>query len=83
MPRKLGKWIFWGCGFGSLLAGGFIHMTQTGHAPLFWQRLPFFSAAYGLIGCLVIIVASKAIGHHWLQKKEDYYGRDEEAGQEE
>ena len=83
MLRKLGKWTLWGCGFGSLVAGGVIHMTQTDHAPLFWQHLPLFSAAFGLIGCVVIIVASKAIGHHWLQKKEDYYGRNEKGEQEE
>jgi len=38
-----------------------------------WQVLPFFSAAYGFVGCIVIILGSKGLGHYWLQKKEDYY----------
>jgi hypothetical protein len=83
MDRKWRKWIFWGCGLGSLLAGGVVHMTHTDHASLFWQRVPFFSAAYGFIGCIVIILVSKALGHHWLQKREDYYGGDEKRAQEE
>jgi cytochrome bd-type quinol oxidase subunit 2 len=82
MERKWGKRVFWGVALGSVLAGGVIHTTYTYHAPLFWQRLPFFSAAYGFIGCIVIIIASKALGHHWLQKREDYYGREENGKQE-
>jgi len=38
-----------------------------------WEELPVFSAIYGFIGCVVIIIASKALGHYWLQKEEDYY----------
>ncbi|RPJ04725.1 MAG: hypothetical protein EHM36_09445 [Deltaproteobacteria bacterium] len=83
MERKWGKRVFWGFALGSLMAGGMIHMTFTSHAPFVWQRLPFFSAAYGFVGCIVIIVVSKALGHHWLQKREDYYGQDEKERQEE
>jgi hypothetical protein len=39
----------------------------------FWEVLPFFSALYGFIGCIVIIIGSKALGRFWLQKDEDYY----------
>jgi hypothetical protein len=83
VARKWGKKVFWVCAIGSLLAGGVIHMTSTVHGPFIWQRFPFFSAAYGFLGCIVIIVASKALGHHWLQKREDYYSQDEEERQEE
>jgi O-antigen/teichoic acid export membrane protein len=82
MERKWGKRVFWGCAIGSLLAGGVIPMASVSPGPFFWQRLPFFSAAYGFVGCIVIIVASKALGHHWLQKREDYYGQDEKKGRE-
>ncbi|MEW6263673.1 MAG: hypothetical protein AB1641_11415 [Thermodesulfobacteriota bacterium] len=40
----------------------------------FWEKFPFFEAAFGFLGCLLIIFASKALGHLFLQKKEDYYG---------
>lgn len=38
-----------------------------------WQIIPGFYALFGLIACLFIIVASKALGHYWLQRDEDYY----------
>jgi len=38
-----------------------------------WQSVPFFSALYGFVGCIMIILGSKALGHYWLQKEEDYY----------
>lgn len=76
MVTKWGKRVFWAFALASLLAGGIIHMAYTYHGAFGWQRLPFFSALYGFIGCIVIIIASKALGHHWLQKREDYYGQD-------
>jgi hypothetical protein len=35
-----------------------------------WHRLPAFQGAYGLLGCLAIIVVSKALGKAWLQRPE-------------
>jgi len=43
------------------------------HAEHFWEAIPGFHAAYGLIACVVIIVASKFLGNHGLMKREDYY----------
>jgi len=57
----------------SILVGFFVHFCFPPHRSFFWERLPIFSALYGFIGCLVIILGSKALGHHWLQKDEDYY----------
>jgi hypothetical protein len=53
----------------SLIAGLLVHPKVH----FFWEALPFFSALYGFVGCIVIILGSKALGHYWLQKKEDYY----------
>lgn len=39
----------------------------------FWDSIPGFSAAYGLVSCILIIVVSKALGKLWLAKPEDYY----------
>ncbi len=38
-----------------------------------WSNIPAFYAIFGFIGCVVIIIASKALGKALLQKKEDYY----------
>lgn len=37
------------------------------------QGIPFFNALYGFIGCILIVLCSKALGHYWLQKRDDYY----------
>jgi hypothetical protein len=38
-----------------------------------WERFPAFEALFGLLGCLAIILVSKALGHVFIQKREDYY----------
>lgn len=38
-----------------------------------WEKIPAFWAVYGFVGCMLIIVIAKAIGKHFVQKKEDYY----------
>jgi len=44
--------------------------------PQSWDRVPLFYAAYGFVGCTVIVVVAKTLGKWWLQKREDYYDRD-------
>ncbi len=43
------------------------------HAEFLWDRIPGWSAFYGFISCVLLIVVSKFVGHAWLMKKEDYY----------
>jgi len=43
------------------------------HAAFFWDDIPGWSAVYGFISCVIIIVVSKFLGHRGLMKKEDYY----------
>lgn len=45
------------------------------HHPYFiWDKIPGFSAVYGLISCILIVVVSKFIGKQCgIMKKEDYY----------
>lgn len=38
-----------------------------------YETFPAFWAVYGFVGCVVIILVSKAIGKYFLQRKEDYY----------
>lgn len=37
------------------------------------RSIPGFYAAYGLFSCIVIVVVSKWIGKHALQRDEGYY----------
>ncbi len=59
--------------FLSILAGILVHLFLHPHPHFWWEEIPVFSAIYGFIGCIVIIIASKALGHYLLQKEEDYY----------
>ena len=43
------------------------------HAVFFWDAIPGWSAIYGFISCVIIIVVSKFLGHRGLMKKENYY----------
>lgn len=43
------------------------------HPHFFWDEIPGFSAVYGFISCILIIVISKALGRFWLARSEDYY----------
>ena len=53
-----------------VLALGFLAPQE---ADGFWGTFPIFEAVFGFFGCLVIIFVSKALGHFFLQKREDYY----------
>jgi hypothetical protein len=43
------------------------------HPHFWWEKIPIFDAVFGFFGCILIVLGSKALGHHWLQKDEDYY----------
>ncbi len=40
---------------------------------VWFSDLPGYWAIFGLVWCIVIIVASKWLGHKILQRPEDYY----------
>jgi hypothetical protein len=41
-----------------------------GKPAFFWHRLPGYAALTGLVSCLVVVVASKALGRMCLQRPE-------------
>jgi hypothetical protein len=44
------------------------------HGEFFWERLPGWSAIYGLGSCVLLILVSKFLGHQGgLMRREDYY----------
>lgn len=57
---------------GEIAAPRLLH-TGPGH---FWfEDLPAWGSAYGLVSCVAIIVVSKLLGKLWLSRPEDYYDR--------
>jgi hypothetical protein len=67
--------IFFGCLALSILGGFWVRVHLHPHLFFSWQSLPIFAALYGFVGCVIIILGSKALGHYWLMKEEDYYER--------
>ena len=56
-----------------LIAVDFIIPRHEIH--FFGDKIPGFWSLFGFISCVLIIVVSKWIGHHWLVRDEDYYDK--------
>jgi len=54
-----------------LILGFLVHSEHEAHH--FWDKIPFFEGIFGFIGCVVLIIFSKGIGHLFLEREEDYY----------
>lgn len=52
------------------VADFFVHRD---HAIFIWDKIPGWSAFYGFVSCVVLILVSKFLGHHGIMKREDYY----------
>ena len=48
-------------------------LMDKSHAHTWLEYVPTFWGVFGLIGCILIILASKAFGHAGIMKREDYY----------
>lgn len=48
-------------------------VVETDHAHFWFEDLPAWGSVYGLLSCVVIIVASKVLGKVWLARPETYY----------
>lgn len=46
-----------------------VFLRHEGHGP-WWHVLPGFDLAFGIIGCVVLVLVAKAIGQAWLQRPE-------------
>jgi hypothetical protein len=69
MPRILRYLFFISCAL--VILFGFFARAE--HPLFWWEHIPAVDAAFGFIGCIAIVLVSKALGHYWLQKDEDYY----------
>lgn len=48
-------------------------MVDKHHAHTKAEHIPGFWSLFGLFGCILIILASKAFGHSGIMTREDYY----------
>jgi hypothetical protein len=58
-------------GLALVLALGFIVPPDHTASPP--EKLPFFEAAFGFAGCLLLLLAAKFLGRIFVQRREDYY----------
>ena len=58
----------------SMLAEFLLNHGQV-HGEFPWSNIPGVFILLGFIACVAIVIISKLLGHHWLQRKEDYYNR--------
>ncbi len=55
----------------------FLFYSGQAHDNFLWSHILGFFALFGFVACVVIVVISKLLGHYWLQRKEDYYDRND------
>jgi hypothetical protein len=48
-------------------------LFEMDHAHFWFEDVPAWGSLYGLVSCVVIIVASKLLGKLWLTRPEAYY----------
>lgn len=76
------KWILaFGLAVSAVVELAFVGGDGHGGGP--WHHIPLFDFGFGFLSCWVIVVASKAIGHSWLQRPEAYYSQTDDADAQE
>jgi hypothetical protein len=45
-------------------------LTFAGPGLPWWHSTPGFQAAYGVVGCIAIVIVAKGLGKAWLQRPE-------------
>ena len=71
------RWWRWGAAVAVAVSVVVELRLPRGHGSFSWVSLPGFDLLYGFIGCVALVLASKALGAVWLQREEDYYRDDE------
>jgi hypothetical protein len=46
---------------------------DAGHAHFWFEDIPAWGSAFGLVACVAIIIGSKFLGKLWLTRPENYY----------
>ncbi len=70
------RWKRWSYGaLGAIALGENLvpHLFPADHAHFWFEDLPAWGSAYGLLSCVLIIKVSKLLGKLWLMRPEDYY----------
>lgn len=66
-------WIFFLVALAAFVAADHVLVGADGHGGFWWSPIPGFFSFFGFLGCVLLIVVGKALGHYWLQRREGYY----------
>jgi hypothetical protein len=71
--KRVKRWFY--ASLAALAVGEFALPRVLGadEAHFWFEDIPAWGSAYGLIACIAIIVASKLLGKLWLTRPENYY----------
>ena len=69
------RWVLTAAAAGALSA---LDWLAHPHGETWWHHMPGFDLVYGVVGCVVIVIASKALGTMWVQRPERFYEDPEE-----
>jgi TRAP-type C4-dicarboxylate transport system permease small subunit len=56
-----------------IVVDGLPFVVDKHHAHTAVEKIPGFWSVFGLVGCVIIILASKWFGHLGIMTREDYY----------
>lgn len=71
--RRLKRWFYSGLAVLALTEFAAPRLFNGEPADFWFEDLPAWESVYGLISCVVIIIASKFLGKLWLTRRENYY----------
>lgn len=71
--RLLKRWFY--AGLAALAVSEFALplVLGTDEAHFWFEDIPAWGSAYGLLACIAIVVVSKLLGKLWLTRPENYY----------
>jgi len=78
--RKILLGLFVGCALLVLVDVIFWITGYDKHPYLRWETWPGFYAVYGFVACVVLVLISRFVLRPIVMRGEDYYGADEEGG---
>ena len=72
--KKVIRWFFYSCVFWAVLDAVFWFNTVDKHAHFSFEKFPFFFCIYGLVACVLLVLAAKGL-RKILMRDKDYYDR--------
>ncbi len=67
------RWAYTSLAAIALIEAAAPYFLYEDHGHFAFEDLPAWGSLFGLVSCVAIIVASKALGKAWLTRRDTYY----------